>query len=298
MSGYRRSDRGPAGAQGGRARSTRPASFDGAGAGGRAEDEPRRPPPMSEPPRNARWWASALGMDRPQPADEEESSTPRLAQLCMDFFSLVLRIRTTGEVPAASLLARKLKELFDQLDTDAVEYQISPTEVEHARYGLVALIDETILHTKSPVRDDWVKQPLQIQYFAENIAGEVFFQHLDQIRKARDAAQALEVYYLCLALGFEGRYRLGSTPELAVLLEEVRREVLPQRGRRTSPSLSPHGERPDTAPAQKRRLPGFATVALAVVGVLVLLFGLAQLSDKSATDTATQLKEYGEAQGR
>ena len=42
-------------------------------------------------------------------------------------------------------------------------------------------------------------------------AGERFFERLDKVRRAGEGkAELLEIYYLCMALGFEGKYKIAG----------------------------------------------------------------------------------------
>src|SRR5262245_31343073 len=138
------------------------------------------------------------GRRRPSRRDTEEAQGPvRLADLCAEFFSLILQLRATGEMPEPVALERRITALFEKMRDRAAEGRIPPADVEHARYALAAFIDETILNSHSPMKDAWVAMPLQMRYFNENTAGEGFFERLEQIRKMRGARDALEVYYLC-----------------------------------------------------------------------------------------------------
>ena len=69
----------------------------------------------------------------------------------------------------------------------------------------------------------------------------VFFEKLEQFRSRRDSPQLadiLEVYLLCLLLGFEGRYSGGLRGELDSIAERVTRRIDDIRGR--SGQLSPN----------------------------------------------------------
>jgi type VI secretion system protein ImpK len=117
---------------------------------------------------------------------------------------------------------------------------------------------------------------LQYDFFGEYVAGEGFFQHLDTIRRSLPLnAELLEVYGLCLILGFEGQYRIHEREKLRGLIEDVTREVQAKRG--DVPVLSPHGERPEELLTElvKRELPVW--VVLVTSAGIVLLFYLALL---------------------
>lgn len=80
----------------------------------------------------------------------------------------------------------------------------SAHDVELAKFAVLAWIDETFLGIQWPGRDKWQREQLQRLYFGTTKAGEEFFERLNTLGvEQRDVR---EVYYLCLALGFSGRY--------------------------------------------------------------------------------------------
>jgi len=82
-----------------------------------------------------------------------------------------------------------------------------------AFFAVVALLDESVLRLQSPAFVDWAQQPMQQEMFGHNRAGEVFFEHLRGLLTRADSqetADCLEVYCLCMLLGFKGQYALGS----------------------------------------------------------------------------------------
>ena len=73
-----------------------------------------------------------------------------------------------------------------------------------ALYAIVAFMDEQILRSQWSGRQQWMSQPLQLTYFNENTAGEGFFTRMQALEQRPNQAHVLEIYYLCLALGFRG----------------------------------------------------------------------------------------------
>jgi len=229
---------------------------------------------------------------------EEAEGPVRLADLCAEFFSLILELRATGEMPEPVALERKITALFEEMRERAAEARIPPSDVEHARYALAAFIDETILNSPSPMKDAWVAMPLQMRYFNENTAGEGFFERLEQIRKMRGARDALEVYYLCLTLGFEGRYRLSPGGELTVLIDELRSELAPRGRRGADIALAPNGARPDAADGpQRKQLPLYAIAGGFVLLVVIILIVVGHSVSSSARAQADRLRAEGAAEG-
>lgn len=83
-----------------------------------------------------------------------------------------------------------------------------------AFFAVVAFLDESVLKMQNPAFADWAQRPLQEEMFGHNRAGEVFFDHLHTLLTRQDSAETadcLEVYCLCMLLGFKGRYALAQS---------------------------------------------------------------------------------------
>ncbi len=111
-----------------------------------------------------------------------------------------------------------------------------------ARYVLCALIDEAILDTPWGAQSVWTHQGLLISFHNETWGGEKFFSALDRLLAYPSGnINLLELMYLCLALGFEGRYRTrpDGQAQLAQVREQLYQTIRSQRGDH-EPDLSPH----------------------------------------------------------
>ena len=91
-----------------------------------------------------------------------------------------------------------------------------------------------------------MRKPLQEELFGRHVAGEVFFQNLEQLLGRRDSpelADLLEVYSLCVLLGYLGRYSIASKGDLRVMMGHTDDKINRIRGNRTdlSPSLDAAG---------------------------------------------------------
>jgi type VI secretion system protein ImpK len=84
---------------------------------------------------------------------------------------------------------------------------------QHAFFAVVSLLDESVLKLQSPAFADWAQRPMQEEMFGHNRAGEVFFDNLRTLLARQDSqetADCLEVYCLCMLLGFKGKYALAA----------------------------------------------------------------------------------------
>jgi type VI secretion system protein ImpK len=98
----------------------------------------------------------------------------------------------------------------------AGELDTSEDDKEAAHLAVVAWLDETILCSGLPWRQNWQSELLQRKYLDTTIAGERFFTRLEQLDPACE--QARKVFLFCLQNGFHGRY---SRPEDVPALQEI-----------------------------------------------------------------------------
>jgi type VI secretion system protein ImpK len=132
------------------------------------------------------------------------------------------------------------------------------------------------MNCHQPVFADWSRLPLQEELFGGHVAGESFFDNVQRVLTRTDFTQAadlLEVFYLCLLLGYKGRYAVSGGGDLRVVLETVREKIRQIRG--GSGALSPHWMLPPEAVRAPRTDPWIKRLgylAIASLAVFVLLF--------------------------
>lgn len=169
----------------------------------------------------------------------------RVTEITRDCFNAIAQLRAAdaGSLPSPQQLHARLRKFVDDLFRRAGEAGFGREETSDVAYPVVALADE-VMQTKDDdsIRTFWNAQPLQLQYFGENVAGEEFFHRLERARRDPRKSDALRAHYLALAFGFQGRYRVrGGELELLGIIESVAREVL-RGGEHDRETLSPHGE--------------------------------------------------------
>ncbi|SFC95616.1 type IVB secretion system protein IcmH/DotU [Pseudoalteromonas denitrificans] len=115
---------------------------------------------------------------------------------------------------------------FDSYERDCYENQITTSYMQEAKFALAALVDEMVMSSGHAIRMQWMSRPLQLEFFGNNRAGEEFFERLDNLQKAGESkASVLEVYYLCLQLGFEGAYKVKGLEQLKALIIDIRSQL-------------------------------------------------------------------------
>jgi type VI secretion system protein ImpK len=148
-----------------------------------------------------------------------------------------------GDPASLRKLIRYYLELFEK---NCKALKIPDDSITETKYAIVALIDETVLSTESACKEYWFSRPLQLDLFGDNIAGEEFYYKLQKLLLSIESKKdVLEIYYICLSLGFEGKYKLYNAEERITIIEDVGRKIRRTRIR-SSLGLSPHGNRSDS----------------------------------------------------
>ena len=172
-----------------------------------------------------------------------------LALAFQEILTVVERLRSNRQpIPDAASFRYQFREALKLADAEARKRGYTAEDIQLAIFAVVAFLDESILNLRSPVFADWPRQPLQEEFFGHHIAGEVFFQHLQKLLGANEnhtTADVLEIYFLCLLLGFAGRYSIGGRAELRSLMEQTADKI--RRIRKTTSDLSPRWRIPPEA---------------------------------------------------
>lgn len=186
-------------------------------------------------------------------------------------------------------LRSRFEEHFAAFERRTIRAGINDTDVQAAKYALVALVDETVLLSDLPLKDEWLGRPLQMQYFDEFAAGEEFYNKLDALRLARSAqgADVLEVYHLCMTLGFKGKFGDARGAERRqVLMESVANDIAQNRGVAPDAELAPNGLPSDRVAATGvsgsflARSPVWAVPAIVAAVLLLAMIVVGVLGDR------------------
>ncbi len=191
---------------------------------------------------------------------------PENLALCFqEMLTVIERLRSARQaVSDAQTFRHQIREAIKMADNEARKCGYTAEDIQLAIFAVVAFLDESILNLRHPVFGDWPRQPLQEELFGHHIAGEVFFQNLQKLLGRTDSqelADLLEVYYICLLLGFAGRYSLGGRGELRAMMDATADKIRRIRG--FAADLSPAWRLP----------PGGARVAAADPWIKWLVIG-------------------------
>jgi type VI secretion system protein ImpK len=190
----------------------------------------------------------------------------------------IARLISWQKIPDGEAFRRKTKIALQQVERDAIGAGYDANDIRETHFAVVAFLDEIILNSNDPVRAEWERRTLQEELAGKTVAGVAFFEKLDRFAERRDSSQLadiLEVFALCLLLGFQGRYSGGLRGELEIVTERTRKRI--ERIRGASSQISPNVDLPRAAEPgvlAKRQKPDRALLIAAAAGVLAVLIFL------------------------
>ena len=188
--------------------------------------------------------------------------------------SKIVQLRIEGPsqtLPELAECLRKQVGAFEQAGRMAgVEYG----ELMAARYILCTVLDEAVFVRSAD--QAWAAHSLLNHFHQENTGGERFFALVDKAKSAvAHHLQLMELMYLCLSIGYEGKHA-DNPAELERLRDELYRHILHFRGPAEA-ALSPYGVSPDAGrrPYRPSTLPGWVLACAVGAGLAIAYVGFA-----------------------
>jgi type VI secretion system protein ImpK len=195
----------------------------------------------------------------------------RLALLYEGILTAVCRVHTGRQrVQDPEDFLERMKQALAEVESTAARRGYGAEDVHESTFAVVAFLDEVILTASGTSAVVWKGESLGQVLFGQRSAGEDFFKRLDVLRANRDShilAEILEVYYLCLLLGYEGKFAGASRGELLQIMGNLRERIERILGRDLEFS-------PDKALAP---VPPAAQITVDLLHRQLRLFGLAAM---------------------
>jgi type VI secretion system protein ImpK len=197
---------------------------------------------VPEPPRQD---AQRPTMARPQ---EQFAAAPSAGNLAVNDFLYGGRNPILQAATPLIVIASRMQTTVAQADVSALRNQatqevrafddrlrtanVVPEDALVARYLLCTFFDSAVLNTPWGAQSDWSGQSLLVMFHREKSGGEKFFQILERISAQPSRyIDLIELQYVCLALGYEGMYRIDDRGQmrLAEILHNLQRIIRDQR---------------------------------------------------------------------
>ena len=223
----------------------------------------------------------------------DETADKRLSEIFATCFTLILQLRAANEFGDPDVLRSRVKDMLDNAEREALRTGVSPENIQMAKFAVVAFIDETIISSNWSQKDRWVSKPLQLELYNQYDAGETFYTRLETLREQpKSNAEAMEVYYLCMTLGFKGKYQLHEQERLREIIEGTYEDLQRVPGMKPK-ELSPHGKpRGQVATEVKSKMPAWVlAAAAALIGLLIYMgmwFYISDTADEAAQSIRNQ----------
>jgi len=130
----------------------------------------------------------------------------RLTDIFMELLAYVAYFSKSvaAKQPSYDQVKADITRLMSDIEIRVGQARITADDFDLARFAVVAWVDETLLSSEWKDKDSWQKESLQRLYYQTADAGEIFFDRFNGIGPHQRDVR--EVYYLCLAMGFKGRY--------------------------------------------------------------------------------------------
>lgn len=159
------------------------------------------------------------------------------AALC----AVATHLRQMARHDAIDQLRLSLIEEVRRFTVTARQLAARETDIGKAEYILATLVDEAVLGTPWGHASNWGQRTVSAAVVHDTHGGDAFFSMLDEARqRPHDNIDLLELQFVCLKLGFAGKYSLlrNGRAQLLEIEEELYRIIRAQRGD-ADRSLSP-----------------------------------------------------------
>lgn len=157
-----------------------------------------------------------------------------LADAAQPLLGLVIRLRRLDRCDDIGRLYQTVRDQISTLDDEIRQHNYDSATQLAYRYALCAFIDEAVMATAWGGADSvWARRSLLSHFHNETWGGEKFFTVLTRMlmepAKYRDV---LEFKYLCLCLGFTGKYGVRNNRDelLNAIIEKVHDALRGLRG--------------------------------------------------------------------
>lgn len=231
--------------------------------------------------------AAPIGKEAPLAIDALMTANLNpLVAAASPLLSAAPRIRSMAQHPNPAGLKDALADGIRKFEAQARAEGLPNEQVIAGRYILCTLLDESAASTPWGGSGVWANQSLLVQFHNETWGGEKIFQLMSKLAENVAANRnLLELLYVVLSFGFEGRYRVANDGKAQ--LDSIRTrlsQMLRQQRGGGDKTLSPRWE---GVPAKDARLgegvPMWVVMSLAAL-VLMVVYVALRLSINAHSD--------------
>lgn len=199
--------------------------------------------------------------------------------------SLAIELKQATQINNINMLHKQCMSHIKEFEQQLRQDDISSETIAEARYAICSLIDEIVLNSPWGANSIWSTKSLLSVFYKQTWGGEQFFKIIhERVKVALNNQHLLELMYLCLQLGFKGKYRVEDNGfERLEVEKEQLYAVLKKLQPEQEKDLSPRWRSNVTDLIEKQRaIPLWAVGILTVTILLGLYLSFSyQLSQKA-----------------
>ncbi|QFR48940.1 DotU family type IV/VI secretion system protein [Sulfurimonas lithotrophica] len=154
-----------------------------------------------------------------------------------------------------------------------MQYNVEESQALVSRYILCTFVDELINTTHFGQENNWSSNSMLRIFHNESYGGQNFFKLLDKFLKApAKFIYILELMYVCLSLGFHGKYRVDNSnkQELNMIRESLYKQIKIIQGREPLKFYTKH--EPSTLKHRLFYITSYTSIALISLLVLIIVY--------------------------
>ncbi len=189
---------------------------------------------QATPYSNFKKQKSVFKRNRARKENNYEISFNPFISAASPLFKLVLQLQDDNTTKDVNEIREEFVGKINLYNESASKYGIDESEILVTRYILCTFIDELVTTTSFGRNNNWSNNSLLSIFHNETYGGENFFHLLDKFLKTpAKYIHILELMYTCLALGFEGKYRVidRGQIELSNIKDSLYKQIKIVQGR-------------------------------------------------------------------
>ena len=221
-----------------------------------------------------------MGINNPTPMSQrpmanlhnvlDKTENNPIIAVAKPLLSLLTRLSQTHQHNDVNSLHSLTLQEIRNFESNAQQKGIISQQSLIARYILCAAIDETVLNTPWGSNSIWPNKSMLSTFHRENTGGQKFFTLMERMQQnPGQNIDLLELIAICLALGFQGKYRVvqGGLGHIETIRTQLHQQIAMIRGEYDR-DLSPHVQGIHINKAVDRNIPLW--VIGAITGAIVI----------------------------
>jgi len=223
----------------------------------------------------------------------EKTENNPINAVAKPLLSLLTRLSQTHQHNDVNGLHNRTLQEIRNFENNAKQKGIDQQQILIARYILCSAIDETVLNTPWGSQSIWPNKSMLSTFHRENTGGQKFFTLLERMQQNPGPnVNLLELIAICLALGFQGKYRVvqGGLSHIETIRTQLHQQIAMIRGEYDR-DLSPHVKGVYIKKAADRNIPIWVIVAITAAIIVSAYVGFSISLNNDAAPVLEKLQQ-------